>query len=101
MVTDALTGPTLQPPAGGESRWDSWRSLMAYTAAVVTLEGVSILTLLVPPTADPSRPGGRVVLVGGVPGAGKTTAIARAGAEVRAGVAPGPAAVPAGARRRP
>jgi predicted kinase len=54
---------------------------MAYTAAMVTLEGVSILTLLVPPAGDPSRPAARVVLVGGVPGAGKTTAIARVAAE--------------------
>lgn len=57
---------------------------MAYTAAVVTLEEVSILTLLVPPAADPSGPVARVVLVGGVPGAGKTTAIARVAAELPA-----------------
>ena len=57
---------------------------MAYTAAMVTLEGVSIFTLLVPPAADASRPVARVVLVGGVPGAGKTTAIARVAAELPA-----------------
>ena len=43
---------------------------------------MSIFTLLVPPATDPSRPEARVVLVGGVPGAGKTTAIARVAAEV-------------------
>jgi predicted kinase len=57
---------------------------MAYTAEVVTLERVSILNLLVPPAADPTRPAARVVLVGGVPGAGKTTAIARVAAELPA-----------------
>ena len=53
---------------------------MAYTAAVVTLGRVSLLALLVPPPGRP-RPVARVVLVGGVPGAGKTTAIARVAAE--------------------
>ena len=53
---------------------------MAYTAAVVTLERVSLLALLVTPPSRP-QPVGRVVLVGGVPGAGKTTAIARVAAE--------------------
>ena len=47
---------------------------MAPTAAVVTLEQVSVLVLLRPEATTPAP---RVVLVGGVPGAGKTTAIAR------------------------
>jgi len=42
---------------------------------------VSLLVLLVPRAARP-RPAARVVLVGGVPGAGKTTAIARVAAEL-------------------
>jgi predicted kinase len=50
---------------------------MAYTAAVVTLERVSLPALLGPPATARSEPVARVVLVGGVPGAGKTTAIAR------------------------
>jgi predicted kinase len=54
---------------------------MAYTAAVVILERVSLLALLVPPTADRPQPVARVVLVGGVPGAGKTTAIAQVAAD--------------------
>ena len=49
---------------------------MVCTASVVILDRVSILALLVPPAADRPAPA-RVVLVGGVPGAGKTTAIAR------------------------
>lgn len=55
---------------------------MAHTAAVVTLEEVSILTLLLSPAADSPGPLARVVLVGGVPGAGKTTAIARVSGEL-------------------
>jgi predicted kinase len=54
---------------------------MAYTAASVTVEKVSVLALLVPRTGR-SQPVARVVLVGGVPGAGKTTAIARVAAEL-------------------
>jgi len=54
---------------------------MAYTADVRTLERVSLVALLVPPPADRPEPAARVVLVGGVPGAGKTTAIARVAAE--------------------
>ena len=52
---------------------------MAYTAAVVTLEEVSVLALL-RPEATTRAP--RVVLVGGVPGAGKTTAIAQVAGEL-------------------
>jgi hypothetical protein len=54
---------------------------MAYTAAVVTLERVSLLPLLVPPAAGRPESAARVVLVGGVPGAGKTTAIAQVAAD--------------------
>jgi predicted kinase len=57
---------------------------MAYTAGVLTLERVSVLALLVPPAADRPEPRARVVLVGGVPGAGKTTAIVRVAAELPA-----------------
>jgi predicted kinase len=73
---------------------------MAYTAKTVTLEEVSTLTLLVPPAADPSRPAARVVLVGGVPGAGKTTAIARVAAELPAVDALDPESFREGLRRR-
>ena len=54
---------------------------MWFTAGRVTVEDVSLLALLRPalPAAEPSA---RVVLVGGVPGAGKTTAIARVAAEL-------------------
>lgn len=51
---------------------------MVRTAAAVTLEKVSVLALLRPEVAPPAP---RVVLVGGVPGAGKTTAIARVAGE--------------------
>jgi predicted kinase len=54
---------------------------MAYTASVATLERVSFVALLVPPATDRPEPPARVVLVGGVPGAGKTTAIARVAAD--------------------
>ena len=54
---------------------------MAYTAAVVTLERVSLLALLVAPATHRPYPSARVVLVGGVPGAGKTTATARVAAD--------------------
>lgn len=49
---------------------------MAYTADCVTVKQVSLLALLRPESGS-SGPRSRVVLVGGVPGAGKTTAIAR------------------------
>jgi predicted kinase len=55
---------------------------MAHTAAVVTLDEMSIFTLLLPPASDSPGPVARVVLVGGVPGAGKTTAIARVAGEL-------------------
>jgi hypothetical protein len=42
---------------------------------------VSLLVLLVPPAAGRPEPAARVVLVGGVPGAGKTTAIAQVAAD--------------------
>jgi hypothetical protein len=54
---------------------------MAYTAAVVTLERVSLLSLLVPAAAGRPESAARVVVVGGVPGAGKTTAIAQVAAD--------------------
>ena len=53
---------------------------MVYTASVVTLGRVSFLALLLPAGGRP-EPASRVVLVGGVPGAGKTTAIARVAAD--------------------
>ena len=54
---------------------------MRFIAERVTVDVVSLLALLRPesPAAEPSA---RVVLVGGVPGAGKTTAIARVAAEL-------------------
>jgi predicted kinase len=42
---------------------------------------VSVLALLVPPATGRPDPMARVVLIGGVPGAGKTTAIARVAAD--------------------
>jgi predicted kinase len=42
---------------------------------------VSVLALLVPPATGRPEPMARVLLVGGVPGAGKTTAIARVAAD--------------------
>ena len=42
---------------------------------------MSLLALLVPPAAGRPEPAARVVLVGGVPGAGKTTAIAQVAAD--------------------